>query len=44
VSEQSQIVKEAIRELVMANRILGNEGVVDALGHVSLRHPEDPGR
>jgi ribulose-5-phosphate 4-epimerase/fuculose-1-phosphate aldolase len=27
-----------------ANRILGNEGVVDALGHVSLRHPEEDGR
>ncbi len=44
MSEQSQSVKEAIRELVTANRILGNEGVVDALGHVSLRHPEDAGR
>jgi ribulose-5-phosphate 4-epimerase/fuculose-1-phosphate aldolase len=42
--EQSQIVADAIRELVTANRILGNEGVVDALGHVSLRHPEDAGR
>ncbi len=30
MSEQSQSVKEAIRELVTANRILGNEGVVDA--------------
>jgi hypothetical protein len=28
----------------MVNRILANEGVVDALGHVSLRHPEDAGR
>jgi ribulose-5-phosphate 4-epimerase/fuculose-1-phosphate aldolase len=44
MSEHSQSVKEAIRELVTANRILGNEGVVDALGHVSLRHPEDAGR
>lgn len=44
MSEQSPSVKQAIRELVMANRILGHEGIVDALGHVSLRHPEDAGR
>ena len=30
-------------ELVTANRILAREGVVDAFGHVSLRHPERPG-
>lgn len=28
----------------MANHILANEGVLDAFGHVSLRHPHDPGR
>ncbi|MGH9386541.1 MAG: class II aldolase/adducin family protein, partial [Vicinamibacterales bacterium] len=26
-------------ELVTANRILAREGVVDAFGHVSIRHP-----
>lgn len=31
-------------ELAVANRILGHEGVLDAFGHVSLRHPGDPGR
>jgi len=31
-------------ELAIANRILGHEGVLDAFGHVSLRHPGDPGR
>jgi ribulose-5-phosphate 4-epimerase/fuculose-1-phosphate aldolase len=31
-----------IHELVAANRILANEGVVDAYGHVSMRHPHDP--
>ena len=36
-------VQAAIRELVMANRILGNEGVVDAFGHISLRHPVNAG-
>lgn len=29
-------------ELVAANRILANEGVVDAFGHVSVRDPESP--
>ncbi len=33
-----------IRELVIANRILAHEEVVDAYGHVSVRHPDDPGR
>lgn len=35
---------EARQELALANRILANEGVVDAFGHVSIRHPNDPGR
>ena len=35
---------EIIEELAVANRILGNEGVIDAFGHVSIRHPDDPGR
>ena len=35
----------AIREdVARANRILANEGVMDAFGHVSMRHPDDPGR
>jgi ribulose-5-phosphate 4-epimerase/fuculose-1-phosphate aldolase len=33
-----------IEELAMANRILGHENVLDAFGHVSVRHPGDPGR
>ena len=33
-----------VRELVIANRILANEDVVDAYGHVSVRHPDNPGR
>lgn len=32
------------RRLVAANRILAREGVVDAFGHVSVRHPENAGR
>lgn len=34
----------ATRDLVIANRILATEGVVDAYGHVSCRHPEHPDR
>ncbi|MGO2110805.1 MAG: class II aldolase/adducin family protein, partial [Pseudoclavibacter sp.] len=33
-------VAELTRELVIANRILANEGVVDGYGHVSVRHPD----
>ena len=32
------------RRLVAANRILAREDVVDAYGHVSVRHPDDPKR
>lgn len=35
---------DLLRDLVLSNRILANEGVVDAFGHVSVRHPDDPGR
>ncbi|HEY2184911.1 MAG TPA: class II aldolase/adducin family protein [Xanthobacteraceae bacterium] len=31
-----------IRDLVIANRILAREDVVDAYGHVSIRNPENP--
>lgn len=34
---------DALREIVIANRILAHEGVVDAFGHVSMRHPDNPG-
>lgn len=33
-----------LNELVVANRILANEDVVDAYGHVSVRNPHDPAR
>ncbi len=32
------------RRLVAANRVLANEGVVDAFGHVSVRDPRNPDR
>jgi ribulose-5-phosphate 4-epimerase/fuculose-1-phosphate aldolase len=34
----------ALADLVIANRILAHENVVDAYGHVSVRHPENPKR
>jgi len=35
---------EAFDELVTANRILAREGVLDAFGHASIRHPDRPDR
>src|SRR3989442_12512289 len=31
-----------IQDLVIANRILAKEEVVDAYGHISIRHPDNP--
>src|SRR4051812_42391158 len=36
--------KDPIDELVVANHILANEGVLDGYGHVSVRNPADPNR
>jgi ribulose-5-phosphate 4-epimerase/fuculose-1-phosphate aldolase len=33
-----------IQDLVIANRILAREDVLDAYGHVSVRHPDNPHR
>src|SRR5262252_8680789 len=35
---------DLLRDLVVANRILANEDVVDAYGHISVRHPDSPKR
>ena len=35
---------EARSKLALANRMLAHEGVLDGFGHVSMRHPADPGR
>jgi len=40
----SKKIEQALADLVIANRILANEGVIDAFGHCSIRHPENPGR
>jgi ribulose-5-phosphate 4-epimerase/fuculose-1-phosphate aldolase len=31
-------------QVARANRMIANEGVLDAFGHVTMRHPTDPGR
>jgi ribulose-5-phosphate 4-epimerase/fuculose-1-phosphate aldolase len=36
--------KALIDDLVIANHILAEQGVLDAFGHVSVRHPGDPQR
>ena len=33
-----------LEDLVAANRILAGEGILDAYGHVSIRHPGNPNR
>ena len=35
---------QIIGNLVAASHILANEGVLDGLGHVSMRHPDNPQR
>ena len=37
-------LERVLADLVIANRILAHEGIVDAYGHVSVRHPRDPRR
>ena len=37
-------LERALVDLVIANRILAHEDVVDAYGHVSIRHPQKPDR
>ena len=44
-AEETRLVpktaQEAVQQVVMANRILSNECLLDALGHVSVRNPEN---
>jgi HCOMODA/2-hydroxy-3-carboxy-muconic semialdehyde decarboxylase len=44
MTKHSESIRAAVHDLVVANRILGHEGVVDAFGHISIRHPENPER
>jgi 3-hydroxy-2-methylpyridine-4,5-dicarboxylate 4-decarboxylase len=43
LAEEKRIpTEQAIEQLVIANRILSNEGIFDFLGHASVRNPENP--
>jgi len=33
---------QALRDLVIGNRILAHQNVVDGYGHISIRHPSNP--
>jgi ribulose-5-phosphate 4-epimerase/fuculose-1-phosphate aldolase len=44
MTRELQIDAQTLHNLVCANRILAHQNVVDAYGHVSIRHPEDPAR
>src|ERR1044071_4382417 len=35
-------IDTVLKDLVIANRILAKEDIVDAYGHVSLRNPDNP--
>jgi ribulose-5-phosphate 4-epimerase/fuculose-1-phosphate aldolase len=35
---------QTLRDLVIGNRILAHQNVVDAYGHISVRHPDNPER
>src|SRR5258708_38377709 len=36
------VAPEVLDDLVAANRILADQGILDAFGHVSIRHPNNP--
>ncbi len=42
--KQNDILENTITKLVLVNRILAREGVIDDFGHVSVRHPLNPER
>ena len=39
---EPKTASEAMRDLVLANRILSYEGIFDYLGHISVRNPQNP--
>src|SRR5450631_1467739 len=40
----SDALSDVRYQVALANRMLANEGVLDAFGHVSMRHPADASR
>lgn len=43
-AHEEDIVEHAVTQLVLANRILARENVIDDFGHISARHPLNPER
>jgi ribulose-5-phosphate 4-epimerase/fuculose-1-phosphate aldolase len=43
-TDDASTLEAALGDLVLANRILAREEVLDAFGHVSIRHPQRPDR
>ena len=44
MTDLDRVLDRELSDLVIANRILAKQEVVDAYGHVSVRHPRDPKR
>lgn len=44
VAAAGQAARAVLEDLAAANRILADQGVLDAAGHVTMRHPERPDR
>ena len=44
VASADPVDSEIISDLVLASRILARHGILDAWGHVSIRHPSNPER
>lgn len=44
MSAENNSITSVIRDLVIANRVLANEDILDDFGHISVRHPHDPQR
>ncbi len=44
MSNEAAIIDNALHNIVIANRILARENVIDDYGHVSIRHPLNPSR
>ena len=43
-SSRDGVSSELLDDLVVANHILFDQGIVDGFGHVSVRHDQDPDR
>ncbi len=44
MTDLHRVPQRVLSDLVIANRVLAHENVVDAYGHVSVRHPQNPKR